>query len=63
MFFQAAMELGCREVGVYGKEKRSAASVDVGDIYTAVGADQAMPRFGNQHASFATHDFPALLQS
>ncbi len=60
VFFSAPWILRGGTVGILGQQERVAASVDVGDVDRAVGADQAMAGFGDQDAALATHDAAAL---
>ena len=43
-------------VGIFGKQEGVAAAVDVGNIHAAVGADEAVAGFGDEHAALAADD-------
>jgi len=62
-FFQVAMKLRRGPVRIFGQQKRVAAAIDVRSVDSAVGADQAMTRFGDQNSALAPHDPLALRQS
>src|SRR5208282_3435813 len=62
-FLQLAMELSGRAVGVFGKQKRVAAAVDVRNIHSTVGADQAVLGFRDHDAALAPHHSLALGES
>src|SRR5579863_2036566 len=57
------MKLRCRAVRVFGQEKSVAAAIDVRSVDSAVGADQAVTRFGDQNSELAPHHPFALRQS
>ena len=59
-FFSSRWILRGGAVGIVGQQERVAASVNVGDVHRAVGADQAVASFGDQDAAFAPHDAAAL---
>jgi hypothetical protein len=54
-FLEFAMQFSRGAVGVFRKQKRVAAAIDVRNIDTAVGADQAVPGFRDQDAALAPH--------
>ena len=60
-FFQSTMDSRGRTVGIIGQKKGVLASVNVGDVNSAVGADKSVTGFSNQHAAFAANDAAALL--
>ena len=60
VFFSCAVNSCGGTVGIFRKQERVTASVDVGDINRAVGADQAVVGFRDQHAALAADDAAAL---
>ena len=61
-FFQFVMELSCGTVRIFWQEKSVAATIDIRSVDSAVGADQALTRFGDQNSALAPHDSLALCQ-
>ena len=59
---QFAMQPCRGGVGIFGQQQRVAAAIDVGNVHSTVGADQAVTRFRDQHAALAPHHAPALRQ-
>ena len=58
--FEGATKIGCRAVCIFGKQQRVAASVDVGDVDAAVGAQEAVVRLGDEDAVLAADDRATL---
>lgn len=59
-FFKLTMNLRGGAVGIVGEQQCVAASVHVGNIHRAVGADQAVPSLRDQDTALAAHDAAAL---
>src|SRR5450759_2593770 len=51
-----------RTVGIEGQERQGALSIDIRFVYARVGADEAVPRFADEHAVIHAHDALALTQ-
>src|ERR1700721_292364 len=60
--FERASQTGGGAVWVFREQQRVSPSVDVGDVDAAVGAEEAVMRFGNEHAVFAADDRAAFAQ-
>ena len=57
---QLTTDLRGGTVRIVGEQERVAASVYVGDVHGAVGADKTVASFGDQDAALAPHDAAAL---
>ena len=62
MLLEFAMKFVGRAIWIVGKQQRVAAAIHVGNVDPAVGADEPVAGFGDQHAIFATDDALALVQ-
>ena len=56
------MKLAGGAVGIGGKEQGMVPAIDVRNVHATVGADEAVPRLGNEHAVLAPDDGAALAQ-
>src|SRR5581483_552158 len=56
------MNVSGRSIRVFGEQQSMAAAVHIRNIDSAVGADQAMARLGDQDAAFSAQNACALLQ-
>ena len=61
--FERASQVGGGAIRIFGKQQGVAASVDVGNIDAAVGAEEAVVGFGDQNAVLAADNGPALAHS
>ena len=59
-FLQRIVDFCGGTVGVFGQQESVAASVDVGDVDRAIGADQPVMCLGDKDAAFAAYDATAL---
>ena len=59
---RARLQVGGGAVGIFGKQQRVSASVDVGDVDAAVGAEKAVVGFGDEDAVFAANYGAAFAQ-
>src|SRR5437879_8425738 len=60
--FQITMNPGSRAVWIFRQQQSMTTTIKVGNIYAAVGANQAVPRFRDQHSLLAANHTPALRQ-
>src|SRR3989442_12156543 len=58
--FQITMNPGSRAVWIFSQKQTMTTTIKVGNIYAAVGANQAVPRFRDQHSLLAANHAPAL---
>ena len=57
------MKIGGGTVGIFGKQESVAATVDVGNVHAAVGTDEAVAGFGDEHPALTADDSFALSES
>lgn len=63
VFFEFTMKLARGAVGIFRKQHRVAATINVRDVNSAVGAEEAVVSFGDEHAVSASDDGFALALS
>ena len=61
--FELAMQSGGGAVWILGEQQGVAAPVNVRDVDAAVGADESVMGFGDEHTILAANDGAALEQS